>query len=39
MKFFPHRLYNEEAPSGKFNAIIRKFTPKKGGEEKQFIEV
>nr|XP_034305158.1 acylamino-acid-releasing enzyme [Crassostrea gigas] len=32
-------MYNEEAPSGKFNAIIRKFTPKKGGEEKQFIEI
>uniref|UniRef100_K1Q067 acylaminoacyl-peptidase n=1 Tax=Magallana gigas TaxID=29159 RepID=K1Q067_MAGGI len=32
-------MYNEEAPSGEFNAIIRKFTPKKGGEEKQFIEI
>ncbi|XP_078340359.1 acylamino-acid-releasing enzyme-like isoform X1 [Crassostrea virginica] len=32
-------MYNEEAPSGQFNAIIRKFTPKKGGEEKQFIEI
>jgi hypothetical protein len=29
MIFFSHRLYNEEAPSGKFNAIIRTFTPSK----------
>ncbi|XP_061187908.1 acylamino-acid-releasing enzyme-like isoform X1 [Saccostrea echinata] len=32
-------MYDEEAPSGKFNAIVRKFTPKKGGDEKQFIEI
>ncbi|KAJ8302109.1 hypothetical protein KUTeg_021096 [Tegillarca granosa] len=32
-------LWNKESPSGKLRAIASKFTPKKGGDDKYFIEI